>query len=98
MAKPIYKLWMARYTEAGYQLSQAGRDKMLAKHDEIADRLGIKTILACDSSWVSEQYLLWGVEEYPNMDAVFEFHAELTKLEWFRYIEATTLLGTAMEM
>jgi len=97
MAKPIYKLFMARYNEAGYQLSQAERDKMLAKRNEIADRLGIKTILVCDSSWVSEQYLLWGVEEYPDMDVVYEFHAELNKLDWFRYFEATTLLGTRME-
>jgi hypothetical protein len=97
MAKPIYKLYMARLSEAGYQLTQEERDKMLAQRDEIAQRLGIKTIIICDSSWVSEQFLFWGVEEFPDMDVVYEFHAELNKLSWFRYLESETLLGTPMD-
>jgi hypothetical protein len=98
MAKPIYKLYMARLSEAGYQLTQEERDKMLAQRDEIAQKLGIKTIVICDSSWVSEQFLFWGVEEFPDMDAVYGFHAELNKLSWFRYIESETLLGTPMDL
>lgn len=97
MSKPIYKLFMFRPSEAGYQLPQEERDKLWAKHEELVKKLGIKIIITCDSSWASEQFLYWGVEEFPDMDAVMEFHAGLTTIGWFRYFESATLLGTRTE-
>jgi hypothetical protein len=97
MSKPIFKMFMARPSEAGYQLSQEERDNLFAKHDELIEKLGIKSTITCDSSWASDQYNFWGVEEYPDMDAVMEFHAGLDALNWFRYFDAVTLLGTRME-
>lgn len=96
MTQPIYKLFMARLTEAGYQLPEEEREKMWAKHDEAYQKAGGKTILICDSSWASEQFLFWGIEEYPSIEAVQESHKVLNEINWFRYFEAVTMLGTKM--
>jgi len=97
MTQPIYKVFLARPTEAGYQLPEKERDEMWAKHDEAVKKAGVKSILICDSSWASEQFLFWGVEEFPSMEAVLEFHKTLNEINWFRYFESMTLLGTKME-
>jgi hypothetical protein len=75
MAQPIYKVFLARPTEASYQLSDNDRKEIWAKHDEAYQKAGVKFILICDSSWMSEQFLFWGVEEYPSIEAVQEFHS-----------------------
>ena len=97
MAQPIYKMFHARWTEAWYQLSQEQRDAMFAKMNETAERLGIKGVVICDSSWNSEQWLFWGVEEYPDMQAVQEYTKCLAELDWFRYVDSETLLGTKVQ-
>ena len=95
MAQPIYKVFLAKPTEAYYALTQAERDKLYAGHDEASKEAGLKQVINCDSSWCSDQWPFWGVEKYPSMKAVRKFHAALVALNWFRYFESTTLLGTA---
>lgn len=97
MTQSIYKVFLARPTEAGYQLSEKERNEIMAKHNEVMEKAGVKPILICDSSWASEQFLFWGVEEYPSMEAVQEAHKALSEINWFRYFESMTLLGTKME-
>jgi hypothetical protein len=38
-----------------------------------------------------------GVEEFPNIEAVQKYMAALHELNWDRYTEATSLLGTKLE-
>ena len=97
MSKPIYKFYMFRLTEAAYLLSQEEQQKMLAKHQEVMEKMGVKTIIACDSSWASDQFTYWGVEEFPDFETLQEFHRMLNEQNWFRYFEAETILGTRVE-
>ena len=94
MAGSIYKMFQARWTEAWYQLSQEQRDALFKTMGETGERLGVKAVIICDSSWNSEKWLFWGVEEYPSLEAVQEYTNGLNKIDWFRYIESETLLGT----
>src|SRR5262245_21635739 len=96
MAGPIYKMFHARWTEAWYQLSQEQRDALFAKMEETGKRLGAKQVLICDSSWNSEKWLFWGVEEYPSMEALQEYSNCLVELNWFRYCDSEILLGSAV--
>ncbi len=98
MTQPIYKVFLARPTEAGYQLPDKERNELWTKHNEAVEKYGVKSTLICDSSWTSEQFLFWGVEEFPSIEAVQEFHKVLNEIDWFRYFEAVTLLGTKMEI
>ena len=49
MAKPIYKFFMARFSEAWYQLSEEERNSLVAKFDEALEKAGGKRII-CDTN------------------------------------------------
>jgi hypothetical protein len=66
--------------------------------EETGERLGVKPVIICDSSWNSEKWLFWGVEEYPSMEALQEYANCLVELDWFRYCDSDTLLGTGMSV
>ena len=96
MTGPIYKTFRVGGKEAWYQLSKEQQDTMFAKVEEARKSVGGKALMICDSSWNSERWLFWGVEEFPSLEAVQEFTRCLTELNWFRYVESDILLGTAM--
>jgi hypothetical protein len=97
MAQPIYKLFMGRFLEAWYQLSKEEQNGLIAKLDNALEKVGGKRPILCDSSWSSDQWLVAGVEEFPNIEAVQNYMAALNELNWFRYCESTNVLGTKME-
>lgn len=96
MAGPVYKMFRAQPKEAWFQLSKEEQDALFARLSEARQSVGGKTTLFCDSSWNSEKWLYWGVEEFPSMDAVQEFARCLMEINWLRYIESDTLLGTVI--
>ena len=94
MTQAIYHVFLVKPTEAWHQLSREEQGALLAKVGETLTQVGGKQIVACNSSWASEQWPFWGVEQYPDIEAV-QKHAELlAALNWFRYMESMTLLGT----
>jgi hypothetical protein len=97
MAQPIYKLFMGRFLEAWYQLSEEEQNSLIAKLDEALEKVGAKRPILCDSSWSSDQWLVAGVEEFPNIEAVQNYMAALNELNWFRYCESINVLGTKLE-
>lgn len=51
----------------------------------------------CDSRWSSQQWRSFSVEEYPSVEALQEHMKRLETMNWWRYLEITTILGTARE-
>ena len=96
MAKTIYKMFQTKATEAWYQLSKEERDALMSKVSESLKSVGAKGVLTCASLWSSEQYVIFGVEEYPDIEAVQKHTQNLWDLNWFRYIESTSTLGTKL--
>ena len=96
MAKPIYKFFMGRFLEAWYQLSEEERNSRLAKLNEALEKVGGKRPIICDLSWSSDQWSIAGVEEFPSIEAVQNFTATLTELDWSRYVESISVLGTEL--
>ena len=93
MAQPVYKMFYARMKEAWYQLSKEEQDLLFGKLEAALKQVGGKSVITCDSTWSSEKWLFWGVEEFPSIEAIQE-HAELLgDLNWFRYCDSETLLG-----
>jgi len=93
MAEPIYKLWMSKVTEAWYQLSDEEQNSHSAKITEAFERVGGKVVLICTPAWSSEQWLLFGIEEFPDIEAVQKHTQDLFELNHFRYFESTSMLG-----
>ena len=94
MAGPIYKLWMFRPTEAWYQLSKEERDALGNKALEDIEKAGGKSVLMCSPTWSTERWWLFGVDEYPDIEAVQKFTRILSGRDHFRYIESYSMLGT----
>ena len=97
MPEPIYKFFMGRFLDAWYQLSKEEQDSLVAKLDEALEKVGAKRPILCNSNWSSDQWSFAGIEEFPNIEAVQNYSAALNELNWFRYCESTSVLGTKLE-
>jgi hypothetical protein len=97
MSEPIYKLFTAKFTEAWYHLSADQQTSLMAKVNDALERVGGKRIVLCDSSWSSERWIGFGVEQFPSLEAVQNHARLLNELNWLRYLESKTLLGTEWE-
>jgi len=94
MAQPVYKLWQGRLTEAWHELSEEEQQRLLGQVAEALDTAGGKELVICDAAWSNERWPLFGVEEFPNLEALQRHEQLLTGLNWLRYIESRTTLGT----
>jgi hypothetical protein len=97
MAQPICKVFLARATEAWYQLSEDEQRLLLGKVNGALEQSGGKPIITCSSGWATEQWSFWGVEEYPDFAALQKHDELLNALNWFRYVESTTTLGVRFQ-
>ena len=97
MAERIYKFWMSRLLEPWYQLSKEEQDSLVARHHDALKKVGGTQPIRCNSSWSSDQWSFAGYEVFPNIEAVQKYMAALQELNWFRYCEGTSVLGTKLE-
>ena len=93
MTGPIYKFWACKPTEAWYQLSEEEQNNHLAKLEEALQMAGGKRVLTCAPRWANEQWIACGVEEFPDIDAVYKHTELISELEHYRYIEGQSILG-----
>ena len=98
MAKTIYKLYMLKSTEAWYQLSSEEQASIMQKSQEHMEKAGGKAIVLSDCSWSSEEYLIFGVEEYPDIEAEQKHAKFMSDMGWFRYSDSKVILGTKWEL
>jgi len=96
MAQPIYKVWLMKYKEPWYKLTTEQQNKLNEQNQESLKQVGGESIMMCMSVWASEEWLGWGVEKYPNIEAVQKHTENLFNLNWFEYIESSTYLGVEM--
>ena len=88
---------MVKPTEAWYQLSSEEQASILQKDRESVEKAGGKTIVSADCSWSSEEYLFFGVEEYPDIEAEQKHVKDLNDMNFFRYLDSKVILGTEVE-
>jgi len=96
MAQPIYKSFFAKFTESWYQLSKAEQDDLMNKVTAARDKVGGKLQVVCNCNWSSEPWQGFGLEVFPDMEAVQQFTRLLNEMNWFRYIDSFSLLGTEL--
>ena len=94
MPQSIYKLWQARPTEAWHQLPQEEQQRLLAQVVQALETAGGKELVACSAAWSNERWPFFGLEEFPDMDALQRHSQMLIDLNWARYMESRNTLGT----
>ena len=96
MSQKVYKHYQMKAKAAWYELSDDERRQLLARIEEALEQVGGRSILVCFSAWNNEQVEYWGVEEFPDLDAVLSLAQIHEEINWYRYVESKTLLGTAL--
>jgi hypothetical protein len=92
MAQPIFKNWFARYKDAWYKLSQEEQNALYAQNEASLKKVGAELIVFC-VSLSHENWAGWGVEKYPNVEALEQHLQDLIELKWFAYFDSETFLG-----
>ena len=98
MAQPIYKVWMLNYKDAFYKLSPEEQNTLMAKVNQALKDVGGERVVTCVSVWSSENCLAWGVEKFPDIEAVQKFADMLWELGQYQYVESTSFLGTEYQI
>lgn len=94
MAQSIYKVYFGKAQEAWYQLSKAEQESLLQKVVAALAEVGGKTQVSCNVNWSTDAYQFFGVEVFPDLAAVQQHNKLLNDLNWFRYIDGVSMLGT----
>ena len=94
MSQPIYKMFMFRNTEAYYQASEEERNEVLGKVDAAFQKVGGKRLVWCNSYWCADQWQVFGVEVFPDIEAVQQYSQAMNEVNLSRYVESVSLLGT----
>ena len=95
--KPIIKVLFLKPKEAYFRLSEEERKEFVDRATKDVEEVGGKWIARCNCYWSNEEWVWFGVMEFPDIEAV-QKHAEfIEKLEQFRYVESKSYLGTRME-
>lgn len=97
MDTPLYKLYLFRRTAQYYELGQAGWAQLSAEILTQQRALGIRDLFNAEMAWSNEHYEFFGVEFYPNIEAVQNYSRSLQKLGYFRYVTGDSYLGLPMD-
>lgn len=93
MAGPIYKFHQSKFTESWYQLTEAEQNAHIARQQEALKNVGGKTVLMCTPVWATEKWLMCGVEEFPNIEAVQNYAMLLYQMGHYRYFTSNSMLA-----
>jgi hypothetical protein len=97
MATPVYKLFMGTPRPAWFQLSKDEQEKLSAKSEALLKQVGGKRIAFCSCGWSNEKWSFFGLEEFPDAEAV-QKHSQLQAVlnMPFQFVESFSILGTKM--
>jgi hypothetical protein len=96
MATPFFKRWNGRFSEGWHKLPEQEQQRMLGLVSEALNTAGGKALVICNAAWSNERWAFFGVEEFPDLEAVQRHEQILTDLNWARYIESRSTLGTEL--
>lgn len=97
MTKPIYKLWMVEPKSSWHQLSPAEKEHHLDQVRGALEEVGAKSIVTVKSAWYDEQWQYFGLEEFPDVEAVRKFVDQLQEMGHYRYFRTKGLMGNEYE-
>lgn len=90
----IAHMYLARYHEPFYSISEADMAEAMKVFD-LEKELGVVSVVHGYSRPIDEKWNGWGVELYPSMEALAQKAQAQEKVNWWKYIDAKTYLGTA---
>ena len=96
--EPIYVAFLMKNTEAWYQLSQKEKDSLDNKLSDSLKEAGAEVMIICDASWSTEPWQAFGLIKFPNIEAIQKHREDTNKMDWPRYVDAMSILGTELQV
>jgi hypothetical protein len=94
MAEQIGKIWIVRQLrEASYALSADERAAKVAQADALRNECA-RVLVDANALWSGYGVASFGAELYPDIEALQHHTASLEKMDWFRYVDSETFVGT----
>lgn len=97
MDTPLYKLYLfrrnAKFYETPAPVYRAIRDQMDARQRE----LGIRDLFNAEMAWSNEKFEYFGVEFYPNEQALRAYTLCLMETGFYQFIDSESYLGIPMD-
>jgi 3-deoxy-D-arabino-heptulosonate 7-phosphate (DAHP) synthase len=87
MAEPIRRVWMSRIKKSFFELPQEEQDEMMAKISESFKACGGKFLGGGDCSKTSSKWHWFGMEEWPNAEALQQHAKNQEDMGWRPYME-----------
>jgi hypothetical protein len=100
MSTPIYQIAINhKNTSTSLALKSISPEDykaMMEKQEASLKAVQGEAILVCDSAWADEEHPWWVVIRFPSLEARLQHTQKLTEIGWLDWVDAFTLLGTAM--
>jgi hypothetical protein len=97
VAGPVYKLWMVELKNSWHRLTPEQREAHLDKVRAALEEVGAKNIVTVKSAWTDEQWQYFGLETFPDVEAVQQFVERLQEMGHYRYFRTKGLMGSEYE-
>ena len=95
MAGQVCKVYIVRgFKEAGYALSQEELEAKLAQVNAARPECGGRLLVNALARWSSYEIYGFGAEIFPDLESLQKHTAALDELNWFRYIDSESFIGT----
>lgn len=88
----VYKLWFMNFKEPQYALSESRQNELMGKSQQVLAECSGRSLIVCASN--VEKWLMWGIEEFPDLASQQKHELALFNLNWFRYITSWSILGS----
>jgi hypothetical protein len=92
---PIYRAYLARLTAYGHSLSPEKLEEVGGRSIEESRKHGGILLAAAYTRWNNEEWETFGIERYPDMEAVVRYSQYLSTTNWYKVWEARSFLGVA---
>jgi hypothetical protein len=93
---PVFKLYLGKLNLAAVSLPPERQQEMMGIMMKNMADLGAKTLLSGDI-FSSEEYQWFGIEWYPNMQALIDSGRCIREINWLQYMTTEVFLGTEID-
>ena len=97
MDTPLYKVYLLRRLPSYYQAQPEDINALRSAMALHQRELGVRDLFNGGTAWSNERYEFFGVEFYPNLNAVQEYTRRLMELKFYQYFDTESYLGIPMD-
>ena len=97
MATPVYKVFLFKPHLQVYLQPKEQMDEKVAQAYAFREKVGGKLLIAANMVWSNEEFEVFGIEQFPSMDALMEYSDCLSSIGWYSWLHAKSYVGYAMD-